>query len=348
MVKVGVVGATGYAGGELLNILAEHPGAEVTFIGSRGEAGNTLGEYLPAFYGHPLGELRFQPPVAENIVGVCDLVFTAVPHGKSMSIVPQLLQAGVKVIDLAADFRFRDPSIYEEWYGVKHTHPELCKQAVYGLPELYREEIKSASLIGNPGCYPTSVILGAVPAVKHHMVDVSSAVVSSLSGVSGAGRKLHTLYHFAERNESMCAYKVGEHRHTPEIEQELSRIAGKTVRVSFTPHLIPVTRGILSTIVFYSNGRLDEDQVHTSYRRFYSSTPFVDVLPRGILPETGSVYASNHCQIGVKVDVRLNRLIVVTVIDNLRKGAASQAVQNMNLMFGFEESAGISMAGIHP
>jgi N-acetyl-gamma-glutamyl-phosphate reductase len=277
----------------------------------------------------------------------CDLIFTALPHKTAMEVIPGFMQRGLKVVDLSADFRLTDPKVYEEWYET-HTAPALLQEAVYGLPELHREEIKRASLVANPGCYPTSVILPLAPALRHKLIDHRTIIADSKSGVSGAGRSAVLSSLFAEVSENFKAYKVTEHRHTPEMEQELSGVAGEKVVITFTPHLVPMKRGILSTIYASLKKSLSEAEILDLYRHFYADERFIRLHPSDLLPATADVLGSNYCDIGLRVDERNNRLILISAIDNLVKGASGQAVQNMNLMLGFEEYLGIDIVPLYP
>jgi N-acetyl-gamma-glutamyl-phosphate reductase len=339
MVRVAIAGASGYTGFELIRILSEHPQAELKMITSRGEAGKKLADVYPALRGHC--ELAFEYPDPDRLAAETDLVFTALPHQAAMDLVPDLLKRNVKVVDLSADYRFRNPAVYEAWYQ-KHKTPELLAEAVYGLPELYRERIRSARLVGNPGCYPTSVILATVPLLARGLVDPRSIVADSKSGVTGAGRGASLAVHFCEVNEGFKAYKVGEHRHTPEIEQELSFAAGENIAVTFTPHLVPMSRGILSTV--YSNLRegTTSAEVDEAFRSFYEKAPFVRLCGSKAFPSTLQVRGSNYCDLGWRVDERTRRVVVVAVIDNLTRGASGQAVCNMNLMSGLAEDTGLT------
>lgn len=346
MVKVGVYGASGYTGQELLKHLLFHPAVAVAAITSRRYAGLPLADVYPAFQG--LTNLSFMNATPDEVACLADVVFLALPHGVSMTVAPAFLAAGKKVIDLSADFRLRDAGGYEQWYG-KHTAPELLAEAVYGIPELYRETIRNAGLIANPGCYPTSVILGLAPVLKAGWIDTASIIVDAKSGVSGAGREPQVTSLFCEVNEGFKAYKVGgQHRHIPEMEQELSILAGREITISFTPHLLPVNRGILSTIY----GSLKRDATVTEltdlYRRFYRNETFVRICKPGTFPNISSVCGSNGCDIGVTVDQRTKRIIILSAIDNLIKGAAGQAIQNMNLICGLNEEAGLTRISRFP
>ncbi|MCK9273701.1 MAG: N-acetyl-gamma-glutamyl-phosphate reductase [Syntrophales bacterium] len=289
----------------------------------------------------------FADALPEKIASLCDIVFLAVPHGEAMRAVPVFLDAGKKVIDLSADYRLKNVDIYEKWY-VKHTSPNLISEAVYGLPELYRENIRNARLVANPGCYPTSIILGLAPLLTRGLVEPASIIADSKSGVSGAGRELQMSSLFCEVNEGFKAYKAGSHRHTPEIEQEVGILAGKDVSVLFTPHLIPIDRGILSTIYGTLQKRLTTAEIVNYYHEFYESEPFIRVCEEGVLPNVASVRGSNMCDIGIKVDERTGRVIVISAIDNLIKGAAGQAIQNMNLICGIPENSGLHLMPLFP
>jgi len=338
MLRVAIAGASGYTGFELLRILCAHPSVKVSTITSRQQKGQRIDDFYPAFKRHC--DLVFEETDPERLAASSDLVFTALPHQASMDIIPGLLERGVRVVDLSADYRLRDPEVYGKWYS-KHRTPELLKEAVYGLPEFYREKIRSARLVANPGCYPTSVILAMAPMLSRGLVDPETIIADSKSGVSGAGRGLDLGLHFCEVNEGFKAYKVAEHRHTPEIEQELGVFAGRPVTINFTPHLVPMSRGILSTV--YSNlkpgvGALD---VEEAFRNCFGNELFVRLCAPNQLPTTLQVRGSNYCDLGWKVDERTRRLIVTSVIDNLTRGASGQAVCNMNIMCGLPEDDGL-------
>jgi N-acetyl-gamma-glutamyl-phosphate reductase len=337
--KVAVVGASGYAGLELVRLLARHPGCELTALTSLEYPGKPFSEIFSALAG--LVDLPFSPdPAPEQIAARAEVIFTAIPHQTAMGLIPRYLELGCKVVDLSADFRFREVSLYEKWYQA-HTAPELCAEAVYGLPELYREEVRRTRLVGNPGCYPTCVILGLAPLAKAGLLDPRSVIADCKSGVSGAGRQGLLGLSFCEVNDGFRAYKVLEHRHTPEMEQELSVLAGKPVKVTFTPHLVPMSRGILGTLYAGLMEPRSEEDLRELYRKFYQGQPFVRLRPPGVLPDTRDVRGSNFCDLALKVDVESRRVIVVSVIDNLTKGAAGQAVHNFNLMMGFPETTGL-------
>jgi N-acetyl-gamma-glutamyl-phosphate reductase len=345
MVKVAIFGASGYTGQELTRILLGHPEAELIAVTSRRFAGMPVAEVFSALYG--LTSLKYQNATPKEIAEASDVVFLALPHGDSMDVAPVFIQAGKKVIDLSADYRLRDVKTYEAWYG-KHSSDKILKNAVYGIPEIYRQEIKKAALIANPGCYPTSIILGLAPALKNKLIDVSSIIADSASGASGAGREPQTGSLFCEVDGGFKAYKIGEHRHTPEIEQELNLLAGEKFPISFTPHLLPVKRGILSTIYATLKKDIDLQQIHAFYSSFYAKEKFVRVYPVNTYPNISSVCGSNYCDIGLTVDLRTKRVIIIAAIDNLIKGAAGQAVQNMNIVCGFEEHAGLQNIPLYP
>ncbi|MBU1808421.1 MAG: N-acetyl-gamma-glutamyl-phosphate reductase [Candidatus Omnitrophica bacterium] len=336
MLKVGVVGATGYAGEEVINILIRHKGVEITELSAIIDKEEPISSLLPVFKGKL--DIICKKPDPEGMAKNVDLVFLGLPHTVSMKIAPVFLKAGKLVVDLSADYRL-DPKVYEKWYGVAHKDTINLTQAVYGLPELYRDSIKKARLLANPGCYPTSVILGIAPALFEKAIDRSSIIADSKSGATGAGRKADIGLIFCEINENLKAYKVNEHQHKPEINTILSRVAGEDINIVFTPHLIPMNRGILSTIYLKLTRSMTTEAVVELYKKFYHGKPFVRVYDAGKLPQVRDVVGTNFCDIGVKVSG--STLIVVSCIDNLTKGAAGQAVQNMNLMCGFDETEGL-------
>ena len=342
MIKVGIVGGTGYTGVELLRLLAQHSEVELTAITSRGDAGMAVADLFTSLRGRV--SLCFVDPKAAKL-DQCDAVFFATPNGVAMGEAQALLSAGVRLIDLAADFRFRDVAEWERWYGMKHAAPGLAAEAVYGLPEMNRDKIKVARLVANPGCYPTAVQLGFLPLVEAGLVDLDHLIADAKSGVSGAGRKaeLHTL--FSEASDNFKAYGVPGHRHLPEIRQGLSIAARRQVGLTFVPHLTPMIRGIHATL--YARVAQEAD-FQSLYEKRYAKEPFVDVLPSGSHPETRSVRAGNHCRIALHRPQDGDTLVVLSVIDNLVKGAAGQAVQNMNIMFGFDECAGLSQIPVLP
>jgi N-acetyl-gamma-glutamyl-phosphate reductase len=345
MLRVAIAGASGYTGFELIRILSHHPQVELTTITSRQQAGQRLDEVYPAFKGHC--RLTFAPTDPRLLAADADLVFTALPHQAAMDIVPELLNQGVKVVDLSADYRLRDVQVYGAWYQL-HKTPELLAEAVYGLPELYRARIRKARLVANPGCYPTSVILAAAPLLQKGLIEHRTLIADSKSGVTGAGRGASLAVHFCEVSDGFKAYKVAEHRHTPEIEQELSELAGDTVRVTFTPHLVPMSRGTLSTVYATVREGVSPVQIDEAFAAFYEEAPFVRLRGRAELPTTLQVRGSNYCDLGWRLDQRTGRVIVVSVIDNLTRGASGQAVCNMNLMTGMPEELGVDYAPWQP
>jgi N-acetyl-gamma-glutamyl-phosphate reductase len=345
MLRIAVLGGSGYTGLELLRILSHHPEARVVAVTSRQHQGVSVGEVFPSLHAFP--GLVFTTPDVDALCKSADWVFTAVPHQAAMSVVPRFLEAGLRVIDLSADFRLRDSKTYESWYQT-HSAPELLAQAVYGLSEIYREEIASAKLVANPGCYPTSALLPLIPLLRSGMVRADGIIVDSKSGVSGAGRNPSIVTLYAEANEALRAYKIGDHRHTPEIEQELSAAAGQAVVVNFTPHLIPMTRGILTTIYAHMADMVPTGKVLDALREFYVGSPFVRILGEGKFPDVSFVRGSNFCDIGARVDRRTNRVVLVSAIDNLVKGASGQAVQNLNIMAGLDQSVGLEITPLYP
>jgi N-acetyl-gamma-glutamyl-phosphate reductase len=337
--RVAVVGATGYAGAELVRLLCAHPGVRLTALTSKRYAGIPFSEVFPAFAG--LVEMPCEAFDLQALAARSDLVFTALPHHVSMTVVPGLLASGLRVIDLSADFRFRDPSLYARHYQ-PHSAPELLAQAVYGLSEVYTERIAAARLVGNPGCYPTSVLLPLIPLLQQGLVSPEGLIADAKSGVSGAGRGLSLTTHFCEVHESFKAYKVGAHRHTPEMEHYLSLAAGRDVQLTFVPHLVPMSRGMLTTIYARPTPGTTGEAVGECYARFFAGRPFVRLCGAGgRLPDTLHVRGGNCCDIGWRCESRGAGLILLSAIDNLGKGAAGQALQNMNLMLGFDETTGL-------
>ncbi len=342
MIKVGIVGGTGYTGVELLRLLAGHPQAELRVITSRVDAGTPVSQMFPSLRGHI--ELAFTHPDQARL-DQCDVVFFATPNGIAMQQVRALLDAGVRVIDLAADFRIKDIAEWEKWYGMTHACPDLVAEAVYGLPEVNRAQIKQARLVANPGCYPTAVQLGFIPLLEAGLLEESSLIADAKSGVSGAGRKAEIPTLFSEASDNFKAYGVAGHRHLPEIKQGLAIVSGKPVGLTFVPHLTPMIRGIHATLY----GRLKQDaDLQSLYEQRYANEVFVDVMPMGNMPETRSVRGSNTCRIAVHRPQGGDTVVVLSVIDNLVKGAAGQAVQNMNIMFGLPETAGINLIPLLP
>ncbi len=342
--KVSIIGATGYAGVELLGILVNHPEVEIAHITSESQTGASITEAYPhlrGIYDKKLTSMKDLSQFADN-----QAVFIALPHGHAMAIGKPLAEQGVKIIDLGADYRFRDESIYEQWYKVTHTHVQ--SGAVYGLTELYRDQIKKAKIVGNAGCYTTASILALAPLAKKHLIDVKSIVVDAKSGVSGAGRGLNLGSHFAEMFDNLKAYNIGGHRHTPEIEQALTDVSGQEAIISFTPHLIPMSRGILSTCYATLAAGVTPADVDQSFEELYSQEHFIRLLGRGGYPAVKNTRGSNFCDLGWHIDPRTNRVVVVSAIDNLVKGAAGQAVQNFNVMFGFAENTGLTKIALYP
>lgn len=339
--RVGIVGGTGYTGAELMRLLVAHPQVELVCITSRKLAGQRVTDSFPSLRGYV--DLAFEAPDAGQL-SRCDVVFFATPHGTAMQEAPALLDAGIKVVDLSADFRLRDAGVFSQWYGMEHSATDWLERAAYGLPETHREEIRAAALTANPGCYPTAVQLGLAPVLKAGVVDPASLVADVKSGVTGAGREAKTGSLFCENNDSFRAYGVAGHRHGPEVNQELSRLAGGNVDCVFTPHLLPIQRGILATLHMHASEACD---LQALYEEYYADEAFVDVLPAGQLPETRNVRGTNRCQIGI-VPVSGQRVVVLSVIDNLVKGASGQAIQNMNLMMGFDEGAALIQPGLWP
>lgn len=343
MIKAGIVGGTGYTGVELLRLLVAHKDVELSVVTSRSEAGQAVSSLYPNLRGHV--DIEFSEPELETL-SKCDVVFFATPNGTAMKMAPQLLQAGAKVIDLAADFRLKDTAVWKQWYGMDHACPDVLEEAVYGMPELNREAIKKARIIANPGCYPTAVSLGYIPLIENQLVDDAHLIADAKSGVSGAGRGASVPTLFCEATESVKPYGVDGHRHLPEIRQVLSGVAGHEVGLTFVPHLMPMIRGIEASL--YAVLKTDVDDLHQIYTERYKNEPFVDVLPLGVMPETRSVKGSNMCRISVFRPQGGDTVVVSSVIDNLVKGAAGQAVHNMNLMFGLDEMTGISQVALLP
>ncbi len=344
MINAGILGGTGYAGIEVVRLLTKHPEVNIKYIVSHTFAGQKISEVYPSLRG--ICDIRCEELDLER-AAECDVVFTALPHGASKEVIPKLFEKGLKIIDLSGDFRYDDPAVYEKWYGQKHDCPELLEKSVYGLCELHRSEIKTHTLIGNPGCYTTCSILALAPLVANGLIDLKNIIIDAKSGVTGAGRGLALQNMFCECTETMKAYKVATHRHTSEIEQELSRLAGEEIMLSFTPHLAPMKRGIFATC--YANlkeFKTDEELVEV-YKKFYDGERFVRIYEAGTLPEIKHITGSNYVAIGLVADKRLNRVVVVSCIDNLVKGAAGQAVQNMNLIFGLPEETGLIDAGYY-
>jgi len=346
MRRVAIAGASGYTGAELLRLLLQHPLTKVVALTAETHANQPIGKVFPNLAGFL--DLTCLALDTAKLAAEAEFIFLALPHKTSMAVGADLIQRGTRVLDLSADYRLKDVAAYPRWYGVEHVAPHLLKEAAYGLPELHRAEIADARLVAVPGCYPTGAVLGLAPLIAEGLVDPDSVIIDAISGVSGAGRKADLPLHYSEINESLKAYGVGTHRHTPEIEQELSRLAGREVTVSFTPHLAPLTRGILTTITASLQSQRRAADLLPLYRKYYHAAPFVRVLAEKQLPETKHVLHSNFCDIGLVSDARTGRVIVVTAIDNLVKGAAGQAVQCLNLMAGLDERAGLWIPGLFP
>ena len=346
MIKVGIVGGTGYTGVELLRLLAGHPQAELRTITSRKDAGMPVADMFASLRGIArLGGLRYADP-AEADLKSCNVVFFATPHGVAMAQARELTGAGVKIIDLAADFRLKDPAEFERWYKMPHACPDLLAESVYGLPEMHREAIRTARIIGNPGCYPTAIQLGFLPLIEAGVVDVEHLIADAKSGVSGAGRKAELSLSFSEASDNFKAYNVAGHRHHPEIVQGLNGFSKRPVRVVFTPHLTPMIRGIHATL--YAQLTKADVDLQRLYETRFAGEPFVDVMPPGSHPETRSVRASNVCRIAVHRPQEGDIAVILAVVDNLVKGAAGQAVQNMNLLFGLPETTGLAAPPVLP
>ncbi len=349
-VKTAIVGGSGYSGEELIRLLLGHPHVELAAVTSRQSAGQTVAQVFPRFAQFPLArQLRFTEPNPELLARQAEVVFLALPHGVAAEFAVPLLELGCQVIDLSADFRLRSPEVYREFYGHDHLAPELLAKSVYGLPEVYRSSIKSASLIASPGCYPTSILLPILPLLRAKLIKETGIIADSLSGVSGAGRKVDSEYLFVECNESMRPYGIPRHRHLSEIEQELSLVAAERVAIQFTPHLIPVNRGILTTLYlapqkhFASAVEMNAlaDQLSACYQAAYAKEPFVRLLDQKSLPDTKNVVGTNVIEIAWRLDQRTGRLVVLSALDNIVKGASGQAVQGLNILSGFDETAGL-------
>jgi N-acetyl-gamma-glutamyl-phosphate reductase len=345
MVKVAIVGASGYTGVELLRLLAGHPGVEITCVTSRQNAGEMISAVFPSLRDRIA--LVCDPVDSDLVAARADFVFTALPHQTAMAVVPGLLAAGKRVVDLSADYRLRDVAVYRQWYQ-EHSSPELLPEAIYGLPELFRDQVRPARLVANPGCYPTSVALALAPLLVHRLIDHRTLIIDSKSGASGAGRSAKLGSLFCEVNEGFAAYGVAKHRHTPEIEQTLSALAGETVTVNFTPHLLPVNRGILSTCYANLVQSQSTRELIEVFRDYYRGETFVRVCGEDSLPNVAFVRGSNFCDLGIVADPRTGRVIVVAALDNLVKGAAGQAVQNMNLMLALPETTGLTGLPVFP
>ncbi len=345
MHKIGIIG-DGYTAADLLRLMSLHDEFEPVCILSTDNVGRRIDEIYPQLIG--FSDLVCEKSDVNKIKGRCDAVFLALPHGLSVTIAMELLPTGMKCVDLGADFRLKDAGLYEQYYDKIHEAPEMLTEAVYGLPEIYREKIKKAQLIANPGCFPTGAILPIVPLLEAGLIEPEGIVIDSKTGVSGAGRGLRASSHFCEVNEGIKAYGLGTHRHGPEIAQELSFAAGTEVEMIFTPHLVPMNRGILTTIYTRLRSGVNANQVRRVLENKYGNEEFVRLLPEGLMPHTKWVYGSNIIDIGIYVDEKSKRVILVSALDNLTKGASGQAIQNLNIMMGIEESKGLKFAGVHP
>ena len=346
MIKVGIIGATGYAGGELVRILTGHKEAEIKWYGSRSYIGKKYADVYRNMF--QIVDAECMDDNMEELASQVDVIFTATPQGLCASLVNEEILSKVKIIDLSADFRLKNVKVYEEWYKIEHKAPQFLEEAVYGLCEINREDVKKARLVANPGCYTTCSILTAYPLAREGLIDMSTLIIDAKSGTSGAGRGAKLPNLFCEVNENMKAYGVANHRHTPEIEEQLGYAAGEKVVLNFTPHLVPMNRGILATEYAKLTKEVSWDDVKAVYDRYYGNEKFVRVLGQDEYPETKWVEGSNYVDIGFKIDPRTNRIIMMGAIDNLVKGAAGQAVQNMNLMFGLEESEGLDLVPMFP
>ena len=346
MIKAGIIGATGYAGSEIVRLLLGHKDAEIVWYGSRSYIDKRFADIYQNFF--QLVDAKCLDDNMEALAQEADVIFTATPQGLCASLINEGILSKAKVIDLSADFRIKDVKKYEEWYGIEHKAPQYVEEAVYGLCEINREEIKKARLIANPGCYPTCSTLSIYPLLKEDMIDPSTIIIDAKSGTSGAGRGAKVDNLFCEVNENMKAYSVGNHRHTPEIEEQLGYAAGKKITLSFTPHLVPMNRGILATAYASLTKQVSYEEVKEIYHKYYKKEKFIRVLDKDMYPQTKWVEGSNYVDINFKIDPRTNRIIMIGAIDNLVKGAAGQAVQNMNLMFGLEEAQGLQLVPMFP
>ena len=346
MIKAGIIGSTGYAGQELVRLLMQHPDVEIVWYGSRSYIDQQYADVFQNMF--QIVDAKCMDDNMDALADAAGVIFTATPQGLCASLVNEDVLNKVKIIDLSADFRIKDVKVYEKWYGIKHKSPSYIKEAVYGLCEINREDIKGARLIANPGCYTTCSILTCYPLVKEGLIDPNTIIVDAKSGTSGAGRGAKTANLFCEVNENMKAYGVATHRHTPEIEEQLGYAAGYPITINFTPHLVPMNRGILATAYASLKEGVTEEQIRAAYDKYYANEKFVRVLKPGVCPETRWVEGSNYVDVNFKVDPRTHRVIMMGAIDNLVKGAAGQAVQNMNLAFGLDESTGLNLVPMFP
>jgi len=347
MTRIGIVGASGYGGSELVRFLVNHSGGlRVELATSETYAGQRVDSVLPHLRGFI--DLTFEALDIDSLKERVDVVVLAVPHKVAMTFAPQIVAQGLRLVDFSADYRLNDAVTYSSWYHVEHTSPELIPNAVYGLPERYREKIREAEVVANPGCYPSSAILATMPLLNNKLIQLDTIIIDSKSGISGAGPKPKDSTHFPNRESNVVAYNIGKHRHTPEIEQELSAVAGESVSVTFTPHLVPMTRGILSTVYGSLIEPLDTESLLEIYASYYEDEPFIRVLDKEVYPQTKSVLGSNYCDVGIEVDDRTGRVVAMAALDNLGKGAAGAALQNLNLMFGYDETDGLQSPGLMP
>lgn len=346
MIKVSIIGATGYTGSELIRLLILRDDIEFNYLTSTRLAGQSVATYYPHLSG--LIDLTFSDYQSESVLGESDVVFVCLPHGHAMNLVKEAQNYPVKLIDLSPDFRIKDRAVYEEYYQVKQTAPEFLETAVYGLPEINRERIKDARLIANPGCFVTSALLGLLPIINSTLIDTQSIIIDAKSGASGAGKSANTATLLAQLQGNFKAYNVLKHRHIPEIEQELQAQTKQPVQIQFTPHLLPIERGIFTTIYVNLTEKVNEAALHQMFQEKYSEEAFIQVLPIGQLPELKSIRGTNNCQLQIQVDERTNRLIILVILDNLVKGASGQAVQNMNIMFGLTETKGLNLMPLVP
>lgn len=345
MVKVGVIGATGYVGIEIVRLLQNHPYVSISSVVSQSFVGRKISDIYPNLKN--VFDMECENLDIDKIAEDADILITALPHGISKEVIPKLVEKGKKVIDHSGDFRYKSVEVYEKWYNIKHEMPHLLDVSVYGLPELHRREIKNAKIIANPGCYPTCSILGIAPLLANNLIEKKNIIIDAASGVSGAGRSTELAYQFCECTENFKAYKVATHRHTSEIEQELGLLAGEDIMVSFTPHLAPMKRGMLATIYGNLNCDTSTAQLMELYKEYYKNEFFVRIMDEGVLPETKYVAGSNYIDIGLTVDKRLNRVIILSAVDNLGKGAAGQAIQDLNILCGFPEQTGLATPGLY-
>ena len=346
MIKAGMIGSTGYAGGELARLLLQRDDVEILWYGSRSYVGQKYASVYPNLF--KIVDENCQDDAIKELADQVDVIFTATPQGLCASLIDEEILSKVKVIDLSADFRIKDQAVYEKWYKLEHKSPQFLDEAVYGLPEVNREKVKTARLIANPGCFPTCSFLAVYPMVKEGLIDPNTLIIDAKSGTSGAGRGAKTDNLYCEVNESIKAYGVGSHRHTPEIEEQLSYAAGQPVTISFTPHLVPMNRGILVTAYASLNGKVTEEEARAVYEKYYQNEYFVRLLEPGAVPQTRWVEGSNFADVNFKIDPRTNRVVMMGAIDNMVKGAAGQAIQNMNLMFGLPEQTGLKQLPMFP